>query len=572
MTESISRHEQDDRPQPHEYAEAIGHVSLMGVSVDSARVTQSTDPFGPRYSDPHAEHSYDQHPIPQDRHDVAEDFLEDEIRRGIDFKAEEAMERSEFVATSELRNGLRSFYESHYAMAGVIEMGMQDISDPDVAARQQPSLENIVKSSIHTGSALAERIQSLAEHGGNYTDPSNAYVEDTLPLLASVRLARLQHPDDKRLERAEITAQLMAVQNLFAEVSVGTTTVGPQEIDTINKLHSAVTKRIESSGLFEQTDAYGQPVYIPKDLQAEGSRWQIKDRIAERGSTANIESAQAMFWQDTRHAGQLLYHNSSNFRSLWRQGAIRTRRVQLAQSGKLAELTTDVHSNSYGDERHHHSPTVHFSEQFDPQGYRGRAGSLDAGTLAMPMAEVIKTTPFARNAEYGTVQLKPGSHVKEMVALHDTLGNIGWGSNDTQGSSSNDRTFYRSPYDTAPDAPLEQAPDGYEYTFAGTPMLRIALGDQERENIETRAWGTGENVPTTRIIEADPKHLLDEESKIEQQLKTLQQQVLEQYPDQLIVPLRSGIMNFYVPDDGRYNGRPKSRFTEVVGTAPDAPS
>jgi hypothetical protein len=403
-------------------------------------------------------------------------------------------------------------------------------------------------------------VDSLVKYGNITEDSRQLYVQDTLPLLAAVRLARLKDPENPKLERAELTAQLTACKSLFAEGGVGVTTVGDEEIKLAESLNAAVVDRMKSSGLFDYRAGYEQ--YDPKDLYGVVGARTITDTISREGHGSRVDNLKRLFWEDTRHAGQLEYHNTTNFRGVWRQAGLMTRRMQEAQTGSIHTSTSEYRPG--GGEQHIHSPTVHFSEQFDPRSYRAKPGSPDAGTLAIPLAEIIKTTPYARNAQYGILQLKPDSRALSRIPLNEKLGDIGAGMADMQGSGGIDRTFYRSPHDTDPDAPLDQAPDGYTYNFRDMPMTWIQLGDQEVQNQWEHGFGRGEHLPTSFAIDVDTNNLLAEESKITARIQALQQASLQKYQGQVVVPLRSGVMDFYVPDDGVYAGRHSAQFTKVT--------
>ena len=279
----------------------------------------------------------------------------------------------------------------------------------------------------------------------------------------------------------------------------------------------------------------------------------------------NIERATNLFWDDSRFGGQLLFHNTANFNELYSANELLPRRMQVAATGSF-----NTPNAKYLDGRYH-SPTPHWSENFDDWNYRN---GKTAGTIAVPLAEIIKSAPYARDSHYATLTLKPEAleGIIPRIPINDGLANIGSGASDGQGKFGIDRTFYRSPYDVAPDAPLDQAPDGYAIPLRDTSTW-VQLGDEVAKSELT--YGVGQNLPQQLVIpvadrfsgssdiEVIKKHNSERQRVLAEAIKALQNESIAKYGPKIVVPVRSGVIDFSVADDGKPNGKPYAEFSRV---------
>lgn len=511
----------------------------------------------------------EQHHNAQEAYQPQREIAESMMGERLSDKSYEAASTSEFLPTPELMRGLEGYYETHYAMAAVIESSLGgDVSPQLKSVARQETLNGIIETSLFSSEELTEKVISLVDYGNI---PGELYAQEITPLLAAVSLALSQDPDNKKLQRSELMAMNAACRALFSEASVGITTVGEKELDTVKTLHGKVMERIVSSGLFEE--GRGNPkTYRAKDIGS--SHLPLTHRFAvdfvNGNPGAGIEKAQKLFWEDSRFAGQLLFHNTIGFNELRASGSLMPRRMQLATYGQMQFQTAE----KFGDS--HHSPTVHWSEEYDPQSYRGEQSNPTGGTIAVPLWRVTEIAPYARDSEYGVLILKDEAveDIVPLVTLNDGTTFLGSGGSDRQGVWGTDRTFYSSPKDVEPDAPIESAPDGYSIPI-DEDTVWVQLGKQDAER--SIRYGTGQHYPDIHLIDVEDVYDIfktdgidkqasykEREQKIKDEIKDLQHKSISKRPRELVVPLRSGVMDFYVHDDGDPRGKSRARFYRLV--------
>jgi hypothetical protein len=486
----------------------------------------------------------------------------------IDARVEKALAESPFQQSPELADSFKTYYETQYALDGLITDTLNNElpSDPEQKATLSASLEAVIQSSH----LPLESIQEVASSIINSNHEPSLYAQATGPVLASIRLARLQDPESKQLQRAELTAASAALESLFAEPSVMVTSVGQEDIERIKAAHDVLAQKITESGLFNKN---GRAM----DLDHGSS---LVDHLKDNPAYM-VDRARQLFWDDSRFAGQLLFHDTNRMDKIWSEGALLPRRMQ---QEKYGEFTTQ--NKEYDGDRLH-SPTPHWTEDYDiNQTYRGKDQQAQ-GTIAMPLAEIIKYAPFARDAQYGTLKLKAGAEadIIPQVTVHDTIGYVTGGTSDAQGRFGLDRTFYQSAHDVAPDAPLESAPDGYRLPLDETSTW-VQLGKEKQK--QGKLYGTGEHFPDQVVInikedpdsdkgmfDLSPRLSLDEKLALSaantaitaHAVKEMQHMSISKYGNELVVPLRSGVMNFYVVDDGMSKLKPQAEFMRQLSLA-----
>ncbi|TAH34250.1 hypothetical protein EYC59_03115 [Candidatus Saccharibacteria bacterium] len=430
----------------------------------------------------------------------------------------EALEASDFAPTPEVKEAITGYYTDHYKLATVIDKALDGKITPEDAAQM-----------------------------------SQEPLADTFAVDQAMRGILESSTDTSRREEVLRDADKLIRGMLFQECAIGATTQTEQEAQIASDLSVKLIERAVDEG-FATTPKDGSFSYWNR--QGGGSLPQPSE-VADRVRTFGDR-----FWKDSRHAGQLLFHNTSNFKDVALSGyRLMSRTQQLEETGTFyAQMAINL---SPGQNMHSNAP--HWSENYDPTGYKIPKNNATPGTLAVPMAEVIKTAPYARNAHYGTVVLKEGHEgVIDKVTVNDTIHSIGVGSADSQGASGLDRVF-------AADYRASQASEAYKYAIdPGSKALQIFTTGEERVYYEgSDTYGIGENFPAKRILEynyggtADPLYdrpnqdLAAREAmkaSLNEQIRTLQRQSRqnEKYVGRYVVPLRQGVMEF-VAEDGISN-------------------
>ncbi|HSX15029.1 MAG TPA: hypothetical protein VLE72_03965 [Candidatus Saccharimonadales bacterium] len=462
-------------------------------------------------------------------------------------RVDEALERCDFITTPELKTSVEGFYADHYGLASDVESLLKEdphVVESDVAERRS-KLEEIAATAPLKGEELQLSINSIIEHG----NMPPAICNIIRSYMAIIRLGRLDNPDDSNLERAELMLMAKAVEALFNEPSVAVTTVGDKERSLIKSVASEVLEKADSSGMFDKagkTLGLNPPRYLNTSL--------LKNPLLV------LNGAQETFWKDTRYAGQLLFHSSSEMLETRGQGKIMPRRMQRRAKGEFHAATAGELNG------HIHSPTTHWSELYDSAGYKG--GGRAPGTIAMPLWEIIKAAPYGRDAEYGVLRIKPDRRAEAdaRVPIADGAGDIGVGGPDFQGKIGTDRTFYVSAHDVPAEAPIETAPDGY--VLEQSPFDYAVTVNDKEVDIAGQS-GLGEGFPQLHNIDDldwtnSPEAAVEREQTISDDIKSLQHESIDRWPDQIVVPVRaSGVLDFYVPDDDHLEGRPRAQFTRV---------
>jgi hypothetical protein len=515
-------------------------------------------PIKPEDIMPEAMHAPIDPEIAEDVGEVAVDSTLDTLRspEAIEKRVGEALVKVDFEETPQMKEALTQYFETNYALASTIDKSIAE--DPktlseEQKAERQAELQSIVEASKESGLDTQHLYEAMVEYG----NMPPAITRIAAPLLAKVRLERLANPEDSKLECAEQMLLVECSASLFSEASVGVTSVGEEEIEIVKDIFSRVKSVVTESPHFAENGYVNHPGFI--------KRW-IPIQILDRPTTS-IDRATERFWEDVRHAGQLLFHNSSDITKTRSNGEILTRRMQKQKNEEVQVQTAESLDG------HLHAPTVHWSESYDPTGYKG--GTKTGGTIALPIREVIASAPFARDAEYGVLRMKQDrkAQVIGRVTSSRGIGSIGSGSSDTQGVGGIDRTFYSSPIDSTPGAPTEQAPDAHGFRLSKNDFA-IAISEQELQTAQLS--GVGESFP--QIVKIDQKPLevstdIEEmgrqreanEALLRAGIDALQQTSIDRFPDEFVIPIRAGgIFNFNVPDDGDNRGRLRAKFTKVV--------
>lgn len=68
----------------------------------------------------------------------------------LDKRVDQAIEDSEFIASSEMREAVRGFYDAHYTLAAVMDVALEEPGKDDEGQGQKEWLQNIIGSSYFT--------------------------------------------------------------------------------------------------------------------------------------------------------------------------------------------------------------------------------------------------------------------------------------------------------------------------------------------------------------------------------------------------------------------------------------
>jgi len=433
----------------------------------------------------------------------------------------EALASCEVEATPEVREAINGFYEDHYSFAEVIHKAIDGTLTPE-------ECDVILNKNIGMIIA-AEDVDSYKKTSpdGRYPTVELPSVNHATTLLAAVVKEQLTDTDSDRaseLRKATLIHASLLMEQLFTESSLPITTIGEEESKIVRDLFD----KLVTTSVSEFPDA---------TLSGDALQWNNGVTYAtsesKRELISRVERTRNDFWNDTRMAGQLLYHNTGHLDDISRSGGLMSRLEQMRRTGTMNTQTREA---NHGE---HHSVVPHFSEVYDPWGYKatrgakGEDGHVSTGTIAIPLANVIEAAPYARDAQYALVTAKTQA-ILERVPVHDTVGHTGFGGLDEPGESGGDRVFFASPTQSG-----NKAPDEYILKNGGsrTPETRntlIFIGDEEIESSVT--YGLGAQFP-------DRLHIQDENQAAEL-IQELQERYIQLNKGKIVVPLRRGVFDF----------------------------
>lgn len=354
---------------------------------------------------------------------------------------------------------------------------------------------------------------------------------------------------------------------LFKECAVGATTVGDSEVALLAAVRAEVNewllKQDAAASQFYDTGRN----YDVAELQRSCRQAMATDPEAIKAELAFVKQD---FWEDARQAGQLEYHNTPFAKHAMDDDfTLRSRPNQIEHSGTAKMTTADWEG---------HSLSVHFSETFMTDGYKSAGRNEEivrdswgaqeewSGTIAIPLADIIKTTPYARQAKYGVVQGKDWETTHKVPVKCEVMGAHN-GMEDNQPSKDGlDRTFY------ADNTDMKQGAN-YNYRFGESRQGRVIVleSDQRREDnidqltkqyeeygvaeagkalkgIQTRReYGRGEHIAPVITINNSGARGEAGYDAVLTSLRQQQQEVLDDpaYKDKLVVRLRGFDMAFY---------------------------
>jgi hypothetical protein len=425
----------------------------------------------------------------------------------ISTRTREALRSSEFQETPELRESIAGFYEDHYYLAAAIRSVTEGDYEAGVFTR---ILDNpkIMLWEKNLGS-------KLLHEGDSGTMPSPNVV------VASYRIAKMVEdftrtrtvlsPEQAKERQFNILKQCGVALNdmLFNETSVGITTIGETEVATAKEL-AASLQNLAGGRLIN--DVYNRRISFNSPQDVEG----------------NIRRSIDTFWSDTRQAGQLEFHASPTMGSI-NQAGLMSRNQQVRTTGAMnAQTMVQIGTSGYM-----HSVVPHFSEFYGGGAYsQGEEGS----SVAIPLINVIRVAPYARDAKYGLLVPKNDSvieRVPQPTAL-SPVDSINAGRSDRVGNQGPDRVFFASP-----DERSDKLPDDYIIQLHDKnkrpPAYIINRNlDDETGRRELRLLGLGYGAPERLIIEKG--------QSAEGSIKELQELYIRENAHYgIVVPMRRGV-------------------------------
>lgn len=431
-------------------------------------------------------------------------------------RIETAVGDCEIEPTAEVQEALRGYYGDHYALGSMIKAATTgEISDEHIEAIL----------SLPDGVVSSDQFDTFLD---SYYFNSQTSAESTSRLLAkSIKRERDAKSENERVKQHTTTLQLAwgaLSKVLFQENSLGITTISDPELEQVKQLHGMLTKASS------ETDIYVSP--------HGGNSGRFKDLYSGDLKLENIEKkinkVKSKFWEDVRYAGQLEFHNTSNLEGIVGGGGLMSRTEQFRRNGYMMRQT------AANDKMH--SIVPHFGEKYDPFGYKGllsnrsnteKGNGKGAGTVALPLAEIIKIAPFARDAQYAVVRPREDRNLSKVpMKTNERLGEIGAGSPDYIDSDGHDRVFFASPTQEN-----GVKPDQYSIPIDAEHGVTLIFIGGERDDSEH--YGLGEGMARRLEIESKDSAL--------EQVADLQKQYLEKpaYKGRLIVPLRRGVFDYY---------------------------
>ena len=367
-------------------------------------------------------------------------------------RIEHAVESLDVEATPEVQEAVESYYEDHYKASEVVR--------------------RLIDNETVDGAALADEADGLESFALAEALAGAAYATDRTTQLNTL---------------GEIIGK-----RLFAESSIGQTSIDEPELHEVLHLQA----QLRETAIRENVLLDRHKVLSDEEV------------VEERAKAVKT------FWEDSRAAGQLQFHNTPFPDVLARDGfKLRTKPNQLRVTGDYNSVTADVKG---------HSSTIHFSEIYHSDGYKTVQSGKESeevtigATIAIPLAKIIEQAPYARGGEYGVVTAKPGRNIRATINdSAEILRENGGGSDIRQGAHGLDRTFYADKYDRG-------RGENYALDFGAT--TRSATGNtahilflqrdidrahrkqfmKDGRNVDARLnYGSGEAFPITEVIGYD---------------------------------------------------------------------
>lgn len=432
----------------------------------------------------------------------------------------EALASCEVETTPEVREAIKGFYEDHYSFAEVIRKAIGGtLTLEECGTILDKNVGTIIASEDVDGYVKPPRT-------GRYTSAELPSVNHAVTLFAAVAKKQLTNTNTESasdLRKATLIHASLLMEQLFNESSLPITTIGEEETRIISDLFDKIATTATSE--FSDVSLNGNTLQWNNGVTYASSE-------SKQALISRLEQTRNEFWNDTRMAGQLVYHNTGHLDSVSISGGLMSRLQQKRELGEMRTTTPGADSSGL-----HHSVVPHFSEEYSPTAYKVGEGERKSfsspGTIAIPLVSVVEVAPFARDAQYVTVRAKTSGTLNK-VPVHDTVGDPSTNGIDEPGREGGDRVFFASPTQRG-----DKLPDEYTIKLNGskpeaTRNTLIFFGD--KEIVSSPEYGLGERF-------ADRLHIPDVSSAPEL-IKELQQRYLQLNQGKIVVPLRRGVFDF----------------------------
>jgi len=449
-----------------------------------------------------------------------------ERQRYLETRIEDAISNCELATSPEARKAIESYYEDHYLLATTLETVINGgkIEDKDNTSADTPYV-------------LRQRLTELTEANSEY----------------------LENPDSTMAKTRIVSAAVKTVNDLFTESGLGIITLSDDEISQRVHLVNETAAFAKSLGFSMESYSGSKLDDSQYDIviSPHSSRQSPRKYVSILPAKSTIKEANEEFWGDVRHAGQIEYHSSAHIGQIMMSGGIMSRNEQQRQGMDYMIGSSSIEVRT----GHHHSNVPHFSEVMGeiPEYVHGSLGGtefpLQSGTIGIPLADIMKVAPYARDAEFGVIDIELGRHDSNHAIAPPitTNGSINAGSPDYIGSATgSDRVFFSS----CEDAP-QSSPDSYVVPIIGEAGRDRVIFTYEDAPSNEVPLPLGEQFPDVIHIKAS--------DSLSAKRKEIQNDFVhrDKYKNRLVVPLRRGVFEF-VPENAphrMYENRTPARYT-----------
>lgn len=416
----------------------------------------------------------------------------------------------EIEPTAEVREAIHGWYGDHYALGSMIEASVNgEVTDEQLEAILE-SPDGVVTTELDSV------LDHLDKYDGGVPTPPSAEIATRL-LAASIKRERLAKTPEERDKQHAKTLRIACSaisEVIFQENSLGITTISNPEIEQVRFLHSILSETISVTDDSELIDL--------------------------ENTENRINLVKSNFWEDVRYAGQLEFHNTGTLEEV-AKGGLMSRTEQFRRHGYMRAGTESDNTKM-------HSVVPHFGESYMPGFYSGlnynmpnpnQGDGHGSGTVAIPLAEIIKIAPFARDARYAVVRPRTADVISKVpMRTAESISAGTAGGKDDPNSSGVDRVFFAS-------ATQEGGviPDAYSIPIDSEHGATLMFFGESYQDSEY--YGLGQGMASRLHIESHDSAL--------QQVSALQDKYLNnpKYEGRLVVPLRRGVFDYQSEGMGR---------------------
>lgn len=426
--------------------------------------------------------------------------------------------------TAEVQEALHGYYGDHYALASMIKAAAtSEITDEQI--------ESVLE--LPDGAVSADKFDTILDFfstGEGLIAPPSAESATKL-LAASMKKERSVKSPEERDKQHGVTIRLAwgaLSEVIFQESSLGISTISDPEFELVRHLHGILSEATPTIAVHPDTPRHS--IEYPQIETIENK----------------IVKAHTLFWDDVRYAGQLEFTNTAYLKDVVASGGLMPRTEQFRRNGKM-NTATGTAGGSRSTEGKMHSVVPHFSERYQIGMYKGGDSS---GTVALPLAEIIRIAPFARDAQYAVVN--PRTTDLSKIPMRTTeglmMGTAG-GRDEAPESLGVDRVFFATSSEKG-----ERKPDQFVLPVDRESGATIILMGDEVEN--SKQYGSNdEGAPQLHVegsggmeeeVFGEPNPRIKNHDVILEQISGLQRKYLNdpRYKGRLVVPLRRGVFDF----------------------------